>query len=207
MAPGTWVVLGSSSAEGVGATAGQGWVARLADARAAQQVQVLNLARGGSTTYAALPTASVPPAGRPAPDLARNLDHALAAGPRLLLLAFPTNDTAAGYAVDETVGNLTVVRQAAAAAGVPTLILGTQPRDAFTSLQREQLRQIDEALASRLGHCFVPLFASLSDASDRIHPDLAAGDGIHLNDAGHAVVVRQVQAALDGGRCVQVTPR
>ncbi|RVT49482.1 SGNH/GDSL hydrolase family protein [Rubrivivax albus] len=203
VAPGTWVVLGSSSAVGVGATPGQGWVARLARTQSVHAVQVQNLARGGSTTYAALPAATTPPLDRPAPDPGRGLDSALALQPSLLILSFPSNDTAAGYAAGETVGNLLTVRQAAAAAGVPTLVLGTQPRNDLAPSQREVLAAIDGALSGELGPCFVPLQPTLAGPTGGIHPDYAAGDGIHLNDAGHALIAHQVQAALDGGLCVR----
>lgn len=207
VAPGVWVVLGSSSAAGVGATAGQGWVARVSATQSLHAVQVLNLAVGGSTTHTALPTTASPRAGRPAPDRARNLDRALAAGPRLLLLAFPSNDTAAGYDAAETIDNLLAVRNGAAAGGVPTVVLGMQPRDSFTATQADRLRQIDHALASQLGPCFVPLRDALSDGLGRIRPDFAAGDGVHLNDAGHALIADLVQSVLDSGLCVQVPGR
>jgi lysophospholipase L1-like esterase len=205
VAPGTWVVMGSSSAAGQGATAGQSWAVTLAAAHAGRGVTLRNIARGGTLTPMARPAAAPAPADRPAPDAAVNVDTALAPRPALLLLSFPTNDTAAGYPADETVGHLRVIRQAAAAAQVPVLVLGTQPRDAFTTTQRATLAEIDRQLAAATGPCFVPLFEALADAQGAIRPEFAAGDGIHLNDAGHAVVRQRVQAVLDGGRCVRLS--
>jgi lysophospholipase L1-like esterase len=50
----------------------------------------------------------------------------------------------------------------------------------------------------------VPLQAALADSQGRIAAAYSAGDGIHLNDAGHRQVLQQVQAALDSGRCVRL---
>ncbi len=203
-APGTWVVLGSSTALGVGAGVGKGWAAQLASGNAGRQVTVLNLAKAGASTFAALPAGSRAVPDRPAADTSANIDRALEPQPRLLLLSFPTNDTALGYSADETVNNLLALRQAAAAAGAATLVLGTQPRDGFNAGQNDKLQAIDQALAQQLGACFVPLRAGLSDTAGRIVFSYAAGDGIHLNDAGHARVAQQVQAVLDSGRCVRL---
>ena len=204
VAPGTWVVLGSSSAAGQGASPGQSWVERLQAGQLARQVTVTNIARGGTLTWQALPTASVPPVGRPPPDPTVNIDRALAAAPRLVLLSFPTNDTAAGYAAAETVANLGTLRAAAAAAGVAGLVLGVQPRDSLDLAQRAVLAEVDRGLAAAAGPCFVGLFAALADANGNIATSYAAGDGIHLNDAGHAVVLQRVLAVLEGGRCVRL---
>lgn len=207
VAPGRWVVMGSSTAAGVGASPGQAWAPRLAEAYRDRGVALDNLARSGALTPQALPADAPAGGGRPAPDPAINLDRALALAPALLLLSFPTNDTVAGYPADETAGHLQRLRERAAAAGVATLLLGTQPRAGLSATQQATLGALDQALAARAGDCFVPLQAALGDGSGRIRPDYAAGDGIHLNDAGHAAVLARVRAALEAGRCVRLAPR
>jgi lysophospholipase L1-like esterase len=202
--PGTWVVLGSSSAAGVGASSDQGWTSQLQAAVQARQVVLQNIARGGTLSYQALATGSTPPTGRPAPDAEVNITRALQFAPKLVLLSFPTNDTAAGYAADETAANLMALQHAAQAAGAATLVLGVQPRDGLGSAQRTVLADVDQRLAAQAGPCFVPLFAALADGNGNIATAYAAGDGIHLNDAGHRVVRERVQAVLDGGRCVRL---
>lgn len=204
VAPGTWVVLGSSSAAGVGASPGQGWVAKLAAANAARGVTVHNLARSGALSYQALPSASTPPAERPAPDSGINTDRALGLAPRLLLLSFPSNDVVAGYSAEETTTNLLAMRSQAMAAGAATVVLGSQPRGGLNVAQRAVQDDVDARLSSRLGDCFVSLQAVLADAAGQIAPGYAAEDGVHLNDAGHTVVRQRVQAALDSGRCVRL---
>jgi lysophospholipase L1-like esterase len=68
------------------------------------------------------------------------------------------------------------------------------------------LAEIDRGLAELAGACFVPLQAALADVDGGIAAAYAAGDGIHLNDAGHALVLQRVQAVLDAGRCVRLAP-
>lgn len=204
VARGTWVVMGSSSAAGVGASPGQGWAALLATANAARQVTLQNIAVGGTLSYQALPTGSTPPAGRPAPDPTLNTNRALAAAPRLVLLSFPSNDVVAGIGAAETAANLQAMRSALQAGGAATLVLGTQPRDALTTAQRQSQADLEARLSTAFGSCLVTLQAALSDSAGNIAPAFAAGDGIHLNDAGHARVQQLVQAALDSGRCVRL---
>lgn len=203
VAPGHWVVLGSSTAAGQGAGAGQGWAARLKAIAELRGVTLDNLALGGLTTWQAMPSGTLPPAERPAPLEAHNITRALAAGPRLVLLSFPTNDTAGGYSAGETVANLEALRAAAAAASAATLVLGVQPRDALSAAEQATLAEVDRRLATLAGACHVRLHDALADAQGRIATAYAAGDGIHLNDAGHAVVLARLEAALNSGRCVR----
>jgi lysophospholipase L1-like esterase len=198
--------MGSSTAAGQGATPGQSWADRLQAGQLARQVVVHNIARNGALTSQALPAASTPLAGRPAPDPAINIDRALGYSPKLVLMSFPTNDTVAGYPADETVANLRTLRVTAAAGGAASIVLGVQPRDGLDAAQRGVLAEIDRGLAELAGACFVPLQAALADVGGGIALAYAAGDGVHLNDAGHALVQQRVQAVLDAGRCVRLAP-
>jgi hypothetical protein len=54
--PQVWVVMGSSTAAGQGATAGQAWSDRLAQAFAAHGVVLVNIAQAGTVTFHGLPT-------------------------------------------------------------------------------------------------------------------------------------------------------
>lgn len=207
--PGTWAVIGSSTAAGTGAASGAGWVQRLSVAVAASGVEVTNLARPGLRTAHALPVSASAPASasRPAPDPAVNIDRALALNPRLLLLSFPNNDVVDGYAADETLRNLRVIRHAASAASAAALVLGSQPRDSLNDNQRLTLAEVDRQLAAEVGACFVPLYQALGDGQGRIASRYSLGDGVHVNDAGHQLIFQQVLAALVGGRCVRLGAR
>lgn len=202
VAPGLWVVLGSSSAAGLGAPAGQSWVERMTQEVAMRGVQVHNLARIGAFSSQALPVSAGVSGRQLPPDAAIGIERALALSPRLLLLSFPSNDTAAGFTADETVANLTVLHRLATSAGVATMILGTQPRSTLGASQRATLAEIDRRLSRLAQHCFVPLQAVLGDGAGQWNPGLTLADGVHLNAAGHAAVWEQVQSVLDSGRCV-----
>jgi acyl-CoA thioesterase I len=205
-APGTWVVLGSSTAAGVGAPAGQGWVDALAVQMQPRAVVIDNLARPGLQSSQALPASTPLPAGRPAPDPLVNVDAALARAPKLLLLAFPTNDAVAGVPAADTVAAWRLMADRAAATGATTLVLSTQPRAGLTPAQQATLEATDRDAAAAFGPCFVALREGLAGPDGGPAPAYSAGDGIHLNAAGHDWVRAQVAQVLDSGRCVRLAP-
>lgn len=201
--PGTWVVMGSSTAAGSGAPAGKGWVALLGAAHAVNGAQVANIAKGGTVSYEGLGVNAPRPAGRPASDPSINIDQALSRKPVLLIVSYPTNDTALGYSVDETVGNLLAIRAQALAAGVPVVITSTQPRN-LSETQLAQMRMIDQRLAAELGGCFVAVRQLLAGADGRLASDYDSGDGVHPNERGHSIIQSQVSSLLLSGSCVRL---
>ena len=52
--PSTWVVIGSSSAAGAGASPGKSWASLIQASVQGQLVQIANIARGGTVTYQGL---------------------------------------------------------------------------------------------------------------------------------------------------------
>lgn len=199
--PGSWVVMGSSTAAGSGASPGKSWVA-LMQANTAQ-VQVSNLAVGGSTSYSGLSLNTATTPGRPAPDAVHNIDAALAFQPRLLLVSYPGNDTALGYSVDETVRNLLSIRSTALAAGTAVMVLSTQPRR-LSPQQLASLAQIDQRLSAALGPCFVAVRESLAGSDGGLAPANDSGDGVHPSDEGHALIWQSVSARLLDEQCVRL---
>lgn len=200
---GTWVVMGSSTAAGAGASSGKGWVSLMQVAYATRGVQVANIAQGGTVTYEGLSASSAPVGARPAPNPSLNIDQALARKPVLLIVSYPTNDTARGYSVDETVNNLLAIRSQALAAGVPVLVTSTQPRN-LTDTQLATLRAIDTRLAASVGPCFVEVRQILADAGGRLATTFDSGDNVHPNDAGHERIYAGIQTAIDSGRCIKL---
>lgn len=200
---GNWLVMGSSTAAGVGALAGKGWVAILQANWSGKGYALVNLAKGGSTTYQGLSTASPAVANRPLPDPSLNIDQALTRSPKLLFLSFPTNDTAAGYGTDEIVNNFLAMRAKALAASVPVIVLSTQPR-ALTPAGRQQLLDIDQRLTKEVGTCFVAVHAKLAGSDDKLASTYDSGDGVHPNEAGHAVIAGAVETVMRSGTCVKL---
>ncbi len=198
-----WLVLGSSTAAGVGATAGNSWASLLdAALRAANQPGITNRAKSGATTYQALPAAATRPAGRPATDPTQDIALALEARPPVVVLAFPSNDALLGYSVAETTANLLQLRELAVARGARVIVLSTQPRDDATAPARAAMLETDAVMSAAVGACFVAVRADLSDASGRIAAAYSFGDGIHLNNAGHRLVFDRLWAAVRAGGCV-----
>jgi acyl-CoA thioesterase I len=200
-ATGTWVVLGSSTAAGVGAGTGQGWASLLAGGNAAQGRQIDNRARSGAVTYQALPATAPRPAGRPATVATMDIDTVVASQPKLIILAFPSNDAMAGYTAAETSENLLALRQRAVDAAIQVLVLSSQPRDDADAAQRQSMLTVDQSLAGAAGSCFLNVREPLSDAEGRIAAAYSAGDGVHFNDAGHRRIFEIVSATLSAGRC------
>jgi acyl-CoA thioesterase-1 len=197
-----WLVLGSSTAAGSGATPGRSWTARLDATLRGRGAELDNRARVGATTYHALPAGQARAADRPATDPAQDVAVALDSQPRVLILAFPSNDAASGYTAEESTANLLLMRQQARLRGVGVIVLSSQPRDSASAQARAAMLATDASLAAELGDCFVAVRAELDDAQGHIAPAYAAGDGVHLNDAGHGVVFDRLWAAVAAGRCV-----
>ena len=86
--------------------------------------------------------------------------------------------------------------------GTPVIVLGTQPRN-LSDAQRALLPQIDAQLANAVGPCFVDVRSILASTDGRINPIYDSGDGVHLNDAGHAVIFNRVKAVLEAEACVR----
>jgi acyl-CoA thioesterase I len=122
--------------------------------------------------------------------------------PRALVLAFPSNDAASGYSAAETIANLHHMSALARKHGVPVLVLSSQPRDALGARARDTMMATDTALAVEFDACFVAVRADLSDTSGGIATRYSAGDGVHLNDAGHGLVFDRVWATISSGQCL-----
>jgi lysophospholipase L1-like esterase len=197
--PAAVAVVGSSTAAGTGASTGSGWVERVRAAAATDcpQVTITNLAVPGDTTWDGLPVgARLTPVDRPAPRADKNLDAALALRPALVFVQYPSNDAVRLYPLQETLDNHAIYRDWIRAAGALDVILGPFPRenlqyDAQVALMTGLRDQLPAVAAPR----YVELWADLAATDRLVIPAYAAGDGIHLNDTGHAVIAAKVLAS------------
>ena len=191
------VVLGSSTAEGFGPSDSDStWVNRLRVALEAADptLDVLNLARGGYTTYHILPQGSnVPETLGNAPDLRRNVDAALARDPVAIIVGMTSNDAAYGYANAEQQRNFETVAQRAEAAGVPLYVTTTAPRNLDDDGRQRQAAMRDWIL-DRFGDRAVDVWDGVALADGSLDPRFDMGDGVHQNDAGHRLIVQRVVA-------------
>jgi hypothetical protein len=191
------VVLGSSTAEGIGpSNRNNAWVNRYRvflqhlDPKHA----VTNLARGGYTTYHVMPDDNVPPAGRPSPDRERNITKALSLKPTAIIINLPSNDATSGYTVQEQLANYSAVLARANAQKVPVWLTTTQPRN-LSEAQRQNLMAMRDSTLARFGDKAIDFWNGIADANGRILPPYDSGDGIHLNDAAHGILFERAVAA------------
>ncbi len=191
-----WVVMGSSSAFGAGASSyANSWAGKLTEYANAQGIEVFNIARGGYTTYHALNSDCEVNAARFQPDANHNINKALAFAPDLVVLSFPSNDAAMGYSAQETAYNLLMMREQLAQEKVATVLIGAQPRNMPAAKQR-LLTQLDTLLQERMPACLVQVYEPLVDSGGNLAIAFNAGDGVHVNDAGHAIIYQRLLTAL-----------
>lgn len=188
------VVLGSSTAAGAGAsTADSAWVNRY---RAYLQSinpgnEVTNLAVGGFTSYRLMPDDYTPPAGRPAPDTSHNIDAALELNPDAIIINLPSNDVASGFSLNEQLYNLDTILEIATTAGVPVWITTTQPRNMSVSNMQLQEDMKDSIYVHYSPHV-IDFWTTAAMPDNSMNPIYDSGDGVHQNDAGHALMCERV---------------
>ncbi|HEY0468113.1 MAG TPA: SGNH/GDSL hydrolase family protein [Polyangiaceae bacterium] len=195
---GSIVVLGSSTAAGTGPKdPNNAWVARYR-AKLRQQfpnVTLVNLAVGGQTTFELQPTGYVPPPNRPAPVEGKNITAALALKPSAIIVNLPSNDQANHYPLDEQLANYDRLANLAQSAQVPLWVSTTQPRNFGDSAQLENLTQARDAINKKFAPRTLDFWTPFAAPNGFIKPIYNSGDGTHLNDAAHAIVVKIVEAA------------
>lgn len=190
------VVLGSSTAAGSGpSTSDSAWVNRYRNHLQSINPgnEVVNLAVGGYNTYRIMPTGFVPPASRPNPNPAKNITAALAESPDAIIVNMPSNDVAANYTYTEQMFNLDTIVQIANAASVPIWICTTQPRN-FSAAQAQLQWDLKDSILAIFSPFAIDFWSVLALPNYLPDPIYDSGDGVHLNDAGHAIMEDRVIA-------------
>ena len=185
------VILGSSSAAGDGAKPiDSAWAFRLQSIinQNGTKATFTNLAYPGYVTFQAMPT-GYNYASRPAPDTARNITKALSLHPSLVLISFPTNDIADNYTDDEIMNNFAIMTHQLDSAKVQYILFGTQPRNFPDSTQRMRLKTLDDKIIATYTIHVNDFLGALSTSTYEINPIYSAGDGIHLNNSGHCLIM------------------
>jgi lysophospholipase L1-like esterase len=203
-APGVIVVLGSSTSAGTGPKdPANAWVERYRSYLKTEfpNFKLTNLAVGGYTTYQIQPSDFVPAAGRPQPDQAHNITVALTLKPDALIINLPTNDTNANYSAVEQLANFDRVTQLAKQNGIACWITTTQPRNfagdppATRQTKWGLLISLRDALKQKYGDHSPDFWTQFAEPGGKIKAMWDAGDGTHMNDAAHALLVQEVIAA------------
>ena len=194
------VVIGSSTAAGAGATVYDScWVRRINYQYKYQQTvvdTVHNLALSGTDTYHGLPTSYIVTAfGYSLPDPERNITKANSFAPNVIIVSFVSNKFES-MPMDSIMKSLQVIKDSANIQDRVCFISTSQPRTQFDEAGRARLRVVKDSILNRFGFYAINFFDSIvNNADNTIHPLYAlAFDNIHLNNAGHYMLYKQVLA-------------
>ena len=200
-APGVIVVIGSSTAAGTGPKLPENtWVERY---RAYLKVQfpkftLTNLAVGGYTTYQMQPSDYAPAGNLPKPDKNHNITAALARAPNAIIINMPTNDSNASYPAADQMANFERVTALATQNHAACWVTTSQPRnftgdsDAVKQTKHALLLTVRDAITQKYGDHTLDFWNPFADANGNIKDQYGAGDGTHMNDDAHAVLVQKV---------------
>jgi lysophospholipase L1-like esterase len=137
-----------------------------------------------------------------------NIEDAIEGSPNLVLVALAgSNDLGAGVSESTFLTRMRALSDVAREADVPVFFMSTAPKDLSQS-EREALRDWASSMAEQFEPCWVPsqqaeyspcfidVFAPLANDELGIRSEFGEGDGIHLNDAGHAAIFEQAVAIV-----------
>ncbi len=191
------VVLGSSTAAGAGAsTRDSAWVWRYRAflTQLNPVYEVINLAVGGYSTYQLQPDDFITPDGRPKTDTLRNITKALTLAPSAIIVNLPSNDAASNFSILEQTDNFERIAAEAARANVPLWVCTTQPRN-MTEAKRQNLITMRDWIRGRFADHTLDFWTTLAEEDGSMVPAFNSGDGVHLNDDGHALLFARVRDA------------
>jgi lysophospholipase L1-like esterase len=205
----TIVVLGSSTAEGVGATPDSSWVERYRNelTQGNTTFEVINLARGGYTTYHILPDGTEIPSGTGVSiDSERNVTEALTYNPSAIIINMPSNDATRGFGADRQLDNFAAMYNAGQAAGSRVYITTTQPRNFTSQSQIDIQTEVRDSILSIYGDQAIDFWTGAATPDGMINPDFDSGDGIHQNNDGHSLMFQRVLGKMiDTVPCSPIT--
>ena len=199
-ARGVIVVLGSSTAAGTGPKLPQNtWVERYRAYLKAQfpKFTLTNLAVGGYTTYQMQPSGYAPPGNLPKPDTNHDITAALALKPDAIIINMPSNDTNANYPAADQMANFERVTKLAGQNGAACWVTTSQPRnftgdsDQVKQTKHALLMTVKDAIKQKYGDHTLDFWTQFADASGNIKDQYGAGDGTHMNDEAHALLVQE----------------
>lgn len=198
-------VIGSSTSAGEGASStAKGWVSLLSkslEASVEGEFTSSNLSVGGYSSDDLVPDGS-----------SGNIDDAIDRDPNLILVALAgSNDLSAGTSKSQFLSRLSAIRERGEEASIPVFILTTAPKD-LSNDEQEELQDWAETIQDEFGTCWTPgspqhspcvidVFEPLANSGLGVRSEFSAGDGIHLNDAGHAEIARLAEAVVKPYLC------
>ena len=213
------VVLGSSTAAGAGVSdSNRAWVNQYRSYLQSLDPThtVINLAKGGYTTCAIMPTGTDPyDTGENLleVDTERNITKALSLSPNAIIINMPTNDVSNGIPVATQLDHFATIIDLAKAAGIKVWITTSQPHnfgekyngpyseehqpDYWKQTARDQFKELTDSILNRYGEYALDFYTPIAteDGYSFIRPEYDSGDGVHLNDAAHDILFNVVKDA------------
>lgn len=189
------VVLGSSTSAGAGAShPDSAWVNRYTNYLQTinQANEIVNMGIGGYNTYRIMPSTFVPPVGRPNPDPSSNITAAIAENPDAIIINMPSNDVGAGFSYTEQMFNLDTIVSIATQNNIPIWICTTQPRNFTNQWQLDLQWEIKDSIYAYFNPYTIDFWTTIATPGYTIEPFYDSGDGVHLNDFGHALLSQRV---------------
>lgn len=215
------IVIGSSTAEGAGASCPDStWTGRVG-AWLEQQGRgdtLINLAKGGYTTCQEMPTGTPDYQANEhllSVDTTRNITKALSLGPDIIIINLPTNDTSHGIDVKTQLRHFDSIVRTAHKECVEVFVTTSQPHnfgekyqppynsqhrpDASKQNFRNRFTELTGKIQHRYGRHAIDFFNVIAtdDGLAFIKPEFDSGDGVHLNDAAHAIFADRVIEKLN----------
>lgn len=190
------VVLGSSTAAGTGPTTrDSAWVWMYRDTlfQNDTRFRVTNLALGGFTTYNILPDGTTIPGNvTRTVDTLRNITEAMSLEPDALIINLPSNDAASGYPVEDQLENYDLILAETLQDSIPVWVCTPQPRNGFSMDQIQIQEDLRDSTFSRFGIFAIDFWSTLASVDGLLEPDFNSGDGVHLNNLGHKLLLSRI---------------
>lgn len=193
--PITIVVLGSSTAEGVGTSPrDSAWVNRFRVYVKSfnPDNEVINLGKGGFNTYNILPTNSKPISDLQKPDSTRNFTKALEYNPDGIIINLPSNDVSNGYSVEEQLANFRTFAKIAEENNIELWVTTTQARNFPKARDRQYQRDLVDSLQAMFHNSCIDFWTDFCDDDFRILKQYDSGDGCHMNNGAHKILLDRV---------------
>jgi len=189
-------IIGSSTAAGEGAsTFAKSWVALTVNyyKGLGELTNYNDIAVSGTTTWDGMPTGYPIPSGiTPTPDMPNpdhNVTKILELGSNVVIIGYPSNDIAFGYSLAQYLANLRTIYAAVVSVGKTAWVTTTQPRDDISPSLRQLALQGRDSILAEFPQRSLNFWDPVADPSTLgIQAQYEYGDGIHLNDAGHAAL-------------------
>ncbi len=188
------VVIGSSTAAGHGPSVkDSAWVNRFRSYMKSfnPENEVINLAKGGYTTYHLMPDGFKAPEKRQKVDTLRNITRALAFYPTSIIINLPSNDAGWGYSNADQLTNYEIILEEARKENVPVWICSPQPRNFKEEKVLNQQNQLNKMMLKKYPN-YIDFWNGFEKTDFSLRDEFNSGDGTHLNDEGHRILTERV---------------